>query len=65
VASLALDVVENFVDAGRMLATLRETADRRSAVPAWLEPAIAEYEANVLSVDAPMLAAMQMLGLRA
>jgi|GEM_PF-4706459 len=64
VASLALAVVDSFVDSGRVLATLGGGANRRGAVPDWLEPSIAEYETNVLPGDAPMLAAMQKLGLR-
>jgi glycosyltransferase involved in cell wall biosynthesis len=64
VASLAVGVVDNFIDAGRLLVTLKESADRRRAVPAWLEPAISEYEVNVLSNDAPMVEAMRELGLR-
>lgn len=63
VASLALAVVGNFVDGGRLLATLKGGSNRRGAVPDWLEPSIAEYEENLLSGDAPMLQAMHDLGL--
>lgn len=64
VASLAFAVVDNFVEGGRVLATLEGGVNRRDAVPNWLEPSIAEYESNVLSGDTPMLEAMQKLGLR-
>jgi hypothetical protein len=61
VASLSAAVVETFEAAGVALDKLGVNADRRRNVPSWLEPAIREYEANVLPNDEPMVAALRRL----
>jgi hypothetical protein len=58
VAALAWRVVDDFEGAGRALVGLAPTADRRNDLPSWLEPAILEYETNVLPEDPPMLEAL-------
>lgn len=58
VKSLAYAVVDDFEAAGRLLAALPPAGDRREKVPTWLEPAISEYENNVLRRDQPMLTAL-------
>lgn len=63
VHSLAFAVVDSFAKSGKVLQTIEPTASRRRSVPAWLEPAISEYETNVLFQDAPMVEAMRHLGI--
>lgn len=58
VASLAVAVVDDFSAAGAVLDEVGRNVDRRRSVPDWLEPAIAEYERNVLPSDQPMLDAL-------
>jgi len=59
--SLAFEVVDSFVEGGEVLLTIAPSVNRRPSVPAWLEPAIAEYETNVLPQDVPMVEAMRHL----
>lgn len=60
--SLAFEVVDSFAASGKVLQTIAPSASRRRSVPAWLEPAIAEYERNILPQDVPMVEAMRHLG---
>jgi hypothetical protein len=63
VSSLATALVESFEEAGAVLASVATHRDRRKDVPAWLSPAIDEYEQNVLLGDPPMLEALRQLDL--
>jgi hypothetical protein len=53
VAALATSIVDDFASAGEALRELDGYVDRRRFVPAWLEPAIAEYERSWLKLDGP------------
>lgn len=59
VAALATEVVDDFAAAGRALPTLADRLTVPGPRPAWLAAALTEYETNVLSIDPPMLDALQ------
>jgi hypothetical protein len=61
VSSLAAVLVEDFEEAGAVLASVATGRDRRQEVPSWLAPAIEEYEQHVLPGDPPMLEALRSL----
>jgi hypothetical protein len=61
IASLAAAVVDDFTAAGRALLKVGINEPRRRNVPTWLEPAISEYEQNVLLLDTPMVKALDRL----
>ncbi|MBP2472313.1 hypothetical protein JOF53_001185 [Crossiella equi] len=64
VASLAVAVVDDFVEAGRRLGELaQEKRSGPGSIPPWLTDAIDEYQKNVLPGDAPMLDAIKRLNL--
>jgi hypothetical protein len=63
IASIATGIVDDFHEAGRVLAELPGHDRPAGAVPDWLMPAVGEYRENVLPGDAPMLEALAALGI--
>jgi hypothetical protein len=63
IAGLSSEITDDFVSAGRSLITVGIDEPRRGRVPTWLEPAISEYETNVLQFDQPMVTALSELGI--
>jgi hypothetical protein len=59
--ALATALVDDFEAAGRRLSDMPTMVDRRAAVPAWLVPAVDEYEKKVLALDSPMTASLAKL----
>ncbi|HWO61699.1 MAG TPA: hypothetical protein VNO31_16865 [Umezawaea sp.] len=63
VASLAVEVVDDFTEAGVVLRRLPRKSTVPSADVAWLRDSIGEYVDNVLAHDPPMLEALHRLGI--
>jgi len=60
-ASLAKAVVDDFTQAGKVLAKLPPGNRAPAKIPDWLQPAIDEYRDNLLAKDPPMQEALQRL----
>jgi hypothetical protein len=61
IACLATSIVDDFIEAGKVVAELPTTHDPRIPSTEWLRLAIDEYKNNVLPDDPPMLSALAII----